>query len=507
MSRKFGFGKPSPGDDETTDAKGEKNEVSRDADATQAVTPPLPANPLRHASDGAPADPTKGPAATDVADEDASGMLAYQNLERHRKEKRRRRNVKIVVGACAAVVIAAAIIVPRVLTPADAGKQMPATAEVTRGDLTSSMSVTGAAQPASSVYVTPEVSGIVQDLRVSEGDTVGKGDVLFSLKNDSLDRAVADAQRQVSDAQAQVNTAQRGVDSANAAYKKALDAWNSAPDAETQAGLADPDSLYGDVQTANDGLNSARSALDSASQALADAKAQAAKRMVTAPASGSVVAVNARNGAAYGDATGGSTTSDGTGQGGQGTGAGWAVQIADLSRMRVATQVNEVDISGVAVGQAASVAFSAIPGLECDAKVEKIATVASSDGSMGGDGVVTYEVDLVIDQPDERIKPGMTANATIQTQSVSDVLMVPIAALNDYDESAGTASVTVVTLDGEGNVKTSRDVDVKVGEKNGSDAVVTGVKEGETVKLADEGDSADGGAAGGDASAATADGR
>lgn len=64
MSRKFGFGKPSPGDDETTDAKGEKNEVSRDADATQAVTPPLPANPLRHASDGAQADPTVPPPPT-----------------------------------------------------------------------------------------------------------------------------------------------------------------------------------------------------------------------------------------------------------------------------------------------------------------------------------------------------------------------------------------------------------------------------------------------------------
>lgn len=128
MSKKFGFGKPSPGDDEATDAKGEKNEASQDADATQAVTPPLSANPLRHASDGAPVDPTKGPVATDAADEDASGMLAYQNLELHRKEKRRRRNVKIAVGACAAVVIAAAIIVPRVLTPADAGKQMPATA-------------------------------------------------------------------------------------------------------------------------------------------------------------------------------------------------------------------------------------------------------------------------------------------------------------------------------------------------------------------------------------------
>ena len=507
MSEKFGFDKASSGDNEAANAKGEKKEAPRDADATQAVTPPLPANPLQSASDGAPTDPTKGAAAAaDVTDDDASGMLAYQNLERHRKEKKRRRNVKIAVGACAAVAIAAAIIVPRVLTPADSGKQMPATAEVTRGDLTSSVSVSGAAQPASSVYVTPEVSGIVQDLRVSEGDTVSKGDVLFSLKNDSLDRAVADAQRQVSDAQAQVNTAQRGVDNANAAYQKALDAWNSAPDAETQAEMTDPDSLYGDVQTANDGLNSAKSALDSASQALSDAKAQAAKCTVTAPASGSVVAVNARNGAAYGDATGGSTTSDGTSQG-SGAGAGWAVQIADLSKMRVATQVNEVDVSGVAVGQTASVTFSAIPGLECDAKVEKIATVASGDSSMGSDGVVTYEVDLVIDQPDERIKPGMTANATIQTQSVSDVLMVPIAALNDYDESAGTASVTVVTLDGDGNIKTSRDVDVKVAEKNGSDAAVTGVKEGETVKLADEGDSADGDSTAGEASAATADGR
>lgn len=120
MSRKFGFGKASSGDDEAADAKGEKNEAPRDADATQAVTPPLPANPLQSAADGAPVDPTKGAAAaTDAADDDASGMLAYQNLERHRKEKKRRRNVKIAVGACAAVVIAAAIIVPRVLTPAD----------------------------------------------------------------------------------------------------------------------------------------------------------------------------------------------------------------------------------------------------------------------------------------------------------------------------------------------------------------------------------------------------
>ena len=47
MSRKFGFGKASSGDDEAADAKGEKNEAPRDADATQAVTPPLPANPLQ----------------------------------------------------------------------------------------------------------------------------------------------------------------------------------------------------------------------------------------------------------------------------------------------------------------------------------------------------------------------------------------------------------------------------------------------------------------------------
>ncbi len=485
---------------------GEKDAASRDADATQRVTPPVPVTPERHATSAldAPEGVTRTlptAAAQDAqAEEDAEGMLAYQSLERHRKEKRRKRRVKIVVGVCAAAVVAALIIVPRVLTPEDSGSSAPATSEVTRGDLTSSVSVTGAAQPASSVYVTPEVGGIVQDVRVSEGDTVNKGDVLFSLKNDSLDKAVSDAQRQVSDAQAQVNTAQRGVDNANAAYQKALAEWNAAPDAETQSGLTDPDSLYGDVQTANDSLNSAKSTLDSANEALADAKAQAAKRTVVAPTSGSVVAVNAKNGAAYGDATAGSTTSDGTGQSSSQSSSGWAVQIADLSKMRVATQVNEVDVSGVKVGQTADVTFSAIPGLECKATVEKIATVAtgSDSGSTGGDGsVVTYEVDLLIDQPDQRIKPGMTANATIETQSVKDVLMVPVAALQNYDEGSGDATVTVVTLDKDGNVKKSRDVDVKVGEKNSSDAAVTGLKEGQTVKLTDD----DSGSGSGDADA------
>ena len=59
MSEKFGFDKASSGDNEAADAKGEKKEAPRDADATQAVTPPLPANPLQSASDGAPTDPTK----------------------------------------------------------------------------------------------------------------------------------------------------------------------------------------------------------------------------------------------------------------------------------------------------------------------------------------------------------------------------------------------------------------------------------------------------------------
>lgn len=426
-------------------------------------------------------------------DEDAEGMEAYRNLEERRKQRRRKKRTKIIIAVCIAAAALLAIFLPGYLSSLSQPVAPTPTAVVERRDLTSTVSVSGSTQPVSSVVVTPEVDGIIQDLRVSEGDTVHKGDVLFTLKNDSLDRAVTEASTQVDSAQRQQKSAQSAYDRAYDAYKKALKAWNSAPTAEAQAAMVDPDTLYPDVESASDALETAKAGVQTAQQALDDAQSTASKRTVRAPMDGSVIAVGAKNGAAFGSAQG--ATGDAT------TTA--PVQIGDLSQMRVTTQVSEVDISSLSVGQTASVTFSALPDLTLDATVERIATVSSSNdtGTYGGGyggGLVTYKVTLLIPNPDPRLKPGMTANATIQTLNVPDSLVVPLGALQQ--DADGSYFVSVVTLGPDGNVESSEMRKVEVVQKSSSEAAVTGVNEGEQVELV-SGD--DEGSYAGDASASS----
>jgi HlyD family secretion protein len=187
--------------------------------------------------------------------------------------------------------------------------------------------------------------------------------------------------------------------------------------------------------------------------------------------------MSAQNGAAYGSVTGASAKSA------PATSNEPLIQISDLSKMKVTVQVNEVDISSISVGQQAKATFSAIPGLELGAVVERIASVStgsgSTDGSMGG--VVTYAVDLVIPEPDAKLKPGMTATVNITTQSVPNALIVPTAAIGDGTGEAGAKSVTVVTDVDKGEM---HEVPVEVIEQNTSEAAVKGdLHDGDLVLL------------------------
>ena len=440
-------------------------------------TPPIPV--LERASsapDAATADAGGTTAPTEailtdgaIAPDDATSV-ALRNMERRRRARRRKRliRVAIVVGAIVALVAGTAIV--NMLNAAGAGGGGPATAVVTRGDLTSSVSASGKAEPISSTVVTPEVDGIIENLQVAEGTTVNAGDVLFTLRNDSLDKAVREASQQVRSAEVGVSGAQASLDSARSNYNTALNAWNSAPDGETQATLTDPDTLYDAVVSAQSSLEAAQVTLQGAREAYDEAVATAGKRTVKAPISGSVVAVGAVAGAS-------TASSAAPSQQGSNTPL---VQIADVSQMTVTAQVNEVDISKLAVDQTATVTFSALPGTTMDARITHIATVATSGAE--GAGVVTYSVELLIPNPDPSLKPGMTASATIVTQSVTDALIAPVAALSTHDD--GTTTVDVVTYAADGSsIESVETREVTVVAQNSNDAAVEGLSEGDVLML------------------------
>ncbi len=386
------------------------------------------------------------------SEEDVEERLALESLQRHRRARRRK---KIVAAGVAGAVVLAAGIAWAVLTaaPGESTEAAPLqTVPLARGEFSESVQATGTAQPLTSVVVTPRADGVIESVDVALDDAVAEGQVLLTIKNDELDRAVKQAELDLRTKRAENDAVQKEYNELYYAARESGE-WDAA-----NAKLIE--------------LETSRLNLEIAQDAYDDAVDTAAGRTVTAPAAGSVVALNAVAGAAVG--AGGTTAS-----GAEGGGTGPLVQIADLSQMTVKVQVNEVDISRIAVGQAARVTFSALPGVMLDAQVTRISTTAAADPYGGSGGVVTYDVELLIPEPAPELKPGMTASVEILMQSVPDALTVPTSALMTDD---GISYYVYVMSDPETEAVERRNVSVPA--QSDTTAVIEGeVAEGDLVVL------------------------
>lgn len=376
---------------------------------------------------------------TDISDEEAYAKLKAKRAERRRKKLIRR---GIAVGVVVAIALIA-IIATLVINAQPAGTNGPVTDMVTEGTFTTTVEAKGQLKPISASVVSPSVDGTVEKINVQAGQSVNEGDVLMTIKNDALDSAVSEAQRAVAAAQEDLNNA-----------KVALAAARAAPttDSDGSTGPSDANANANAVSTAQRNLASAQAALEQAT-------AKAAERTVKAPSSGSIVELNAKVGATV---TGGMIMGEGDTSGGK-----QCMQIADLSKMKVTVQVGEKDIAKIAVGQSANVTYPAFPDIVSQGTVTAIASVANSDSGSGSGGSVTFNVDILIEAPDSRLKPGMTAEVSVVTEKLDDVVMVPTMALMTED---GEHYYVNLATDSEG--KKTRRVKVTVVTQNDNEAVV-----------------------------------
>lgn len=375
---------------------------------------------------------------TDISDEEAYAKLKAKRAERRRKKLIRR---GIAVGVVVAIALIA-IIATLVINAQPAGTNGPVTDMVTEGTFTTTVEAKGQLKPISASVVSPSVDGTVEKINVQAGQSVNEGDVLMTIKNDALDSAVSEAQRAVAAAQEDLNNA-----------KVALAAAQAAPttDSDGSTGPSDANANANAVSTAQRNLASAQAALEQAT-------AKAAERTVKAPSSGSIVELNAKVGATV---TGGMIMGESDTSGGK-----QCMQIADLSKMKVTVQVGEKDIAKIAVGQNANVTYPAFPDIVSQGTVTAIASVANSDSNYGSSSV-TFNVDILIEAPDARLKPGMTAEVSVVTEQLDDVVMVPTIALMTED---GEHYYVNVATDDEG--KQTRRVKVTVVTQNDNEAVV-----------------------------------
>jgi HlyD family secretion protein len=115
----------------------------------------------------------------------------------------------------------------------------------------------------------------------------------------------------------------------------------------------------------------------------------------------------------------------------------------DMTKMQVQADVDQSDIGRISVGQPARFTVDAYPDQEFRGRIAQIrlnATVSSN--------VITYPVIIEVPNPEEKLRPKMTANVTIDVANVADVLRIPNASLRFKPDTAASAQTATAGAGG-----------------------------------------------------------
>ena len=290
------------------------------------------------------------------------------------------------------------ILIALVIIFAAASKRGPRVevAQVVLGNIVSTVSASGVVRPATEVQISSTVAGNIEKLPVSEGDTVKKGDLLIQLGQQEYRAEVQRAQAALDLAQASLAQSRAQYERAKQLYKQDLIARQEFEAAQTQFTLDQAR------------VREARANIE-------QAKRQLEQTTITAPISGTIIALNVEQGE---QVIPGSLNVPGT----------VLMVIGNLSRMQVLADVSESEVAKINVGQPAVIEVDAFPNRKFEGSVAEVAfSPEATQGTV--EGVVNYLVKVGFTDTVPELKPGMTAYADIITARKDSVLMIPIQAV------------------------------------------------------------------------------
>ena len=292
------------------------------------------------------------------------------------------------------------------------------TTELAKGNITLTVSANGTLQPTRSVAIGSELSGTVQRVLVDVNDQVKKGQVMVELDTSKL-------QDQVTRSRASLAAAQAAL------------AQSKATVTETRANLG----RFEEVARLSGGKVPSASELDTARAALARAEANEASAEANVGVARATLATDETNRtkASIRSPIDGVVLSRSVDAGNAVAASLQAVILftvaENLAQLQLEASVDEADVGTVQVGQKASFTVSAYPSLSFPAAISRVAF-----GSTTTNNVVTYVATLDVDNSDLKLRPGMTAVATIVATERTDVLVVPNTALRFEPTAAAGAS-------------------------------------------------------------------
>ena len=278
------------------------------------------------------------------------------------------------------------------------------TAAVEQGDIRVAISATGNLSALSTVDVGSEVSGKVTEVLVDFNDRVEKGQIIARIDPDTFQAQIEQGNASIANARASLQTARANLRNAELDYGRKAE-------------------LVGQKLIARGDLDQALAVRDQARAQVASAEAQIrqqtasaqnahlnlARTVIRSPVNGVVLARSVEPGQTVAASLQ----------------APVLFKIAeDLSQMEIVLAVDESDIGQVKPKQSVSFTVDAFPDRRFKGEVRQVRLSSTNTSN-----VITYPVVVSVDNGDQALLPGMTANAEIEVSRRDGILKVPNAAM------------------------------------------------------------------------------
>lgn len=314
-------------------------------------------------------------------------------------------------------------------------------AEAVKQDIITSVTATGTIEPVTSVDVGTQVSGIISKLYVDYNSVVKAGDVIAELDRTNLMSELSSAQAMLKSAQSNLDYQKTNHERYKALYDKGLISAN-------------------DYEQARLSYVQAQQQTQQQRESVKKAQTNLGYATITSPIDGVVLSKEVEEGQTVASSYNTPTL----------------FKIArDLTDMRVIADVDEADIGDVKEGQRVNFTVDAFPDDTFQGQVTQVRQQATTESN-----VVTYEVVISAPNEDLKLKPGLTANVTIYTLEVKDVITLPSKALRFTPREAMlNADETITDTDAKDKVwvkegNNLKAIPVQVGVTNGILTQITG---------------------------------
>ena len=278
------------------------------------------------------------------------------------------------------------------------------TETVERGDVRVSISATGTLAAISTVDIGSQVSGQVTEVLADFNDRVARDQVLARIDPSTFDAQIAQGDAGVRSARASLATAQATLRNAQADYTR------KAALAEDQlVARADADLARAALEQARAQVGAAQAEITRQLASTQTSRLNLQRTVIRSPVDGVVLTRTVEPGMTVAASLQSPVL----------------FQIAeDLSKMEIVLAIDEADIGQVRVGQDVGFSVDAFPERQFRGEVQQVRLAATNTNN-----VITYPVVVAVDNRDEVLLPGMTANAEVEVSRRDDVLRVSNAAL------------------------------------------------------------------------------